>query len=108
VNPQVSNHNLSAETIAIIIVFLVTIARTYYEIQVTFNVMGISMGSIHPQEWQRIVISLLVRPIFYLNMLFSTPIVYIPVYLIFRSNSLLSAKTSDLTKGSIAQNELEK
>lgn len=107
-NPQIRSSNLSAEAITIIIVFLTTIARTFYEFHLTFTAMNISIGSIHPQEWQRIVVSVLVRPIFYFNMLFTASIVYAPVYLIFRSNSLLATKTSDLTKGSIAQNELEK
>ena len=106
-NQNQTTHTLSPESLSLILVFLFILGRILFELHLTFEFLNVSLNTLESEEWRTILFDILERPLMAFSFLFYLPLIYLPLLLVFSSGSLLSAKTSDLTKGSIAQNELD-
>ncbi|CAM2009616.1 hypothetical protein [Acanthopleuribacter pedis] len=97
----------SPEGLAFVLVLVVVCLRFLYETQVLLNFLDLSFPALNAQDITALLAHVGTHPALYFFCLFCFPLVYLPLHLLFRLGGLITPKTTDLSKGSIAQGELD-
>lgn len=97
----------SPEGLTFVLVVVVLCLRLVYEMQITLTFLGMSFHELRAREVIVMLTQSAGHPALYCFCIFVFPLMYMPLYWLFRLSGLITSKTADLTKGSIAQGELD-
>ena len=104
---QRTTQPIPVEAVALGLGFFLTVSRMIYEIALTLNPLGLSLRGLDPVQIQALTADCLTRPAFYAGVVFTTGACYPVLALIRWVAHAVSPKTGDLTRGSLAQGELD-
>jgi hypothetical protein len=95
----------TAEVLALGLTITVGLGRWLWEyLMTTTYLIGVT-GSL--ARWLPVLADALIRPAWYLHIIFLYPLIYLPLLGLFRLSHNLTLKSGNLTRGSLAQGELD-